>query len=202
MSRNYCVCGKEAGFSRVTGEPYKLCKKCYKLVTSKGNKKKRGTNNKRKVVVTKRIDINSLHNRLTDAIGKRIQWQEKQDELWKYIKRTNNDRRTEMSKIDSEIGKNTYEINTILNELTKYKKTHNAMNIANNYLNSEIERTNKIIDKWENTVDDVERGNMILIKADGTEDTNTKSSIRYIKKKRRQLNNYIKWRDYVKRYLV
>lgn len=199
MAKNYCVCGKEAGISPVTGKPYKLCKECFKLFSKRNNKSR--THN-RKVVVSKKIDIESLYTRLRNGINKRLEWQERQDDLWVYIKKTNNNRIKKMKKINFEIGKSTHEINKILNELTKYKKTHNAMNMAYNYLENEISRINKIINKWKKTVNDVEAGRKLLISADGTEDTDTRTSKNYIKKKEKQLSNYKKWREHVKSYLV
>lgn len=106
-----------------------------------------------------------------------------------------------MNKISEEIGENTHEINIILNELTKYKKTHKAMNIAYNYLLKEIERTKLIIDKWKKAVKDVEEGRSIFIKATGENDTNTEPSKKYIQKKSVQLINLQNWLNHVQKYI-
>ena len=93
--------------------------------------------------------------------------QARQDELWKFIKRTHLDRRAEMSSITRGIGECTHRINGELAKLSRCKKTHKAMNIAKNYIEEEIDRLSKISNSWEDTIRFVEQGKMRLINAGG-----------------------------------
>jgi len=218
LPRNNCnKCGKPAGFNPNTGVPNKLCKSCFqkqkdtsknsgqarpKSTVRKSEGLKQDYRNKNKATVAKSIDIESIYRGLKTALEKRAGYQEAQQNLWKYIKRTNADRSHEMKQISDEIGTNTHEINKILNELTQYKKTHKAMNMADRYLQSEISRIQKIIEDWKKTVRDVEAGRKILISSNGVNHTNTTGAKEYIQIKQRQLSNLQKWQNHVRHYMV
>lgn len=151
-------------------------------------------------VVAKRIDVESIYKQMQQVLAKRNSLQEKQDELWKVIKRNHCNRSSQMSFISKEIGKCTHELNGLISQLCQYRKTHKAMNLADRYLQGEISRINKIIQSQTNTVNSVERGWSTLISASGVTDTDTSSLRRYIKLKQEQVAKLQKWKQVVERY--
>lgn len=201
FSMGFCLkCGRQVGYNPATGKDYKLCKSCLHKGKSKTTPKP--TSKPRpSPFAAKVIDIDSLYHRLKAALDNRNGYQEAQDNLWKYIKRTRTDNSAEMNRIDDAIGRNTHEINKILNELTQYKKTHKAMNLAYSYLQVEINRIKKIISSWENTVHDVNLGRSSFITASGKNHTSTNDAKTYIRTKKTQLANLEKWLGHVRNYL-
>lgn len=209
MPTNYCSkCGKPAGFNPTNGLPNKLCKSCFqkgkvdnKVKTVKSPLINKKPKFEKRTFVAKTIDIESLYRKLKSSLEKRAGYQEAQENLWKFIKKTESNRSAEMERIDNEIGKNTHEINIILSELTQYKKTHKAMNLAYNYLQNEINRTKKIIEKWRETISKVEGGRSVLITSEGNTHTNTNNARNYVKKKNDQLLKLEKWSNHIRNYM-
>ena len=153
------------------------------------------------VVRGQRINIDGLYNQLKNAIDQRINYQRKQKELWKYIHRTKQNCSIEMDKISNGIGKSTNEINHVISQLCKYKKTHKAMKLANDYLSKEIDRIEKIIEDRNQIIDDVECGYTYLRRSDGVKTTDTTSQRNYVKLKKEQKERLVKWKQYISRYI-
>ena len=153
-----------------------------------------------KSVNNTKIDINSLYNKLREALATRNSLEEKQRNLWSIIKRSKKDLNFEMNKIDIKIGENTHKINMIISKLSHYNKTHKAMSMAKDYLNKEILRCEKIISKNKNTIYEVEHGYSMLISSRGYEHTNTFTLRNYVFKKEEQLLRMKKWLKAIEKY--
>ena len=96
-------------------------------------------------VIAKKIDVESIYKQMQQVLAQRKALQEKQDELWKVIKRNHCNRSSQMDSITNGIGKCTHKLNGLISNLCQYRKTHKAMGLANRYLQGEIGRINKII---------------------------------------------------------
>lgn len=150
----------------------------------------------------KRIDINSIYNKLKIAVQNRAHWQEKQDALWARIKRTHCDGDREMNYIDSHIGSYTHEINGLVSSLCHYRKAHRAMNLASSYIDKEIVRIARIIDSKNQLIRKVDRGNVSLINSKGYTHRDTSGLKRYVSMKEHQMGKLKAWKTHVDRYLV
>ena len=154
----------------------------------------------KQTMTTKTIDINSIYHNMREAISRRNSLQSKQDELWRVIKRTHTNRSSEMSKLSKQIGVETHKINGYISSLCKYKKTHSAMKLANDYLSNEISRMNKIIKHNEKRIKLVNKGKQIIVKGDGTQTTNTRELVDYVKSRKAILAKLRNWKDHVSKY--
>ena len=154
----------------------------------------------KQTMTTKTIDINSIYHNMREAISRRNSLQSKQDELWRVIKRTHTNRSSEMSKLSKQIGVETHKINGYISSLCKYKKTHSAMKLANDYLSNEISRMNKIIKHNEERIKLVNKGKQIIVKGDGTQTTNTRELVDYVKSRKAILSKLRNWKDHVSKY--
>ena len=151
---------------------------------------------------TQTINIDSIYSQLQSHMAKRSNNQNRQDNLWKEIKKTNSNRKSEMERIDRNIGKETHEINMIISSLCQYKKTHKAMNLASKLLDGEIRRTKAIISKWKGIVREVEEGMCELINSTGVTHSNTTNAKKYIVQKQQRLAKLVEWKQHVDRYRV
>ncbi len=153
-------------------------------------------------VVGKRIDIESIYRQMQHELAKRKDLQEKQDALWKIIKRNHCNRSAQMDDISRGIGKCTHRLNELISDLCQYKKNHKAMNLAYRYLTGEIERINKIIQHQTNTIYEVDRGYSTLVNDSGYTHTDTSNLRRYVNLKREQVAKLQKWKEVVSRYIA
>ena len=154
----------------------------------------------KQTMTTKTIDINSIYHNMREAISRRNSLQSKQDELWRVIKRTHTNRSSEMSKLSKQIGVETHKINGYISSLCKYKKTHSAMKLANDYLSNEISRMTKIIRSNEETIRLVRCGRSTLISDTGIQTTDPRKLQEYVNKKKSQLNKLKTWKEHVSKY--
>ena len=155
----------------------------------------------KQTMTTKTIDINSIYHNMREAISRRNSLQSKQDELWRVIKRTHTNHSSEMKRIVEKIGAETHRINCYISSLCKYKKTHSAMKLANDYLSNEISRMTKIIRSNEETIRLFRCGRATLISATGKQTTDPRTLLEYIDKKKAQLNKMKGWKNHVSRYM-
>lgn len=151
-------------------------------------------------VIAKKIDVESIYKQMQQVLAQRKALQEKQDELWKVIKRNHCNRSSQMDSITNGIGKCTHKLNGLISNLCQYRKTHKAMGLANRYLQGEIGRINKIIQHQQNAVNKVERGWSVLVRDTGVTHTDTSQLRRYIKLKQEQVAKLQKWQQVVQRY--
>ena len=154
----------------------------------------------KQTMTTKTIDINSIYHNMREAISRRNSLQSKQDELWRVIKRTHTNHSSEMSKLSKQIGVETHKINGYISSLCKYKKTHSAMKLANDYLSNEISRIEKIIKSKKEAIRLVRCGRSTLIRDTGTKTTDTSGLQEYVNKKESQLNKLKTWKEHVSKY--
>jgi hypothetical protein len=143
------------------------------------------------------IDIESLYNQLSRAISDRALYEQRQTNLWNLISVARTDHSNEMANINKLIGISTHRANEVISQLCHYNKTHRAMNLADSYLQKEIARIQKIINKWNYTISEVESGRRYLISSYGQQHTNTEGSRDYVKKKEEQLQHLRQWQIYV-----
>ena len=158
--------------------------------------------NYRTNLTSNKIDINSIYNKMQNQLRIRANLQVKYDNLWDVIKRNHCDRHYEMQDLNSKIGKCTNELNKLIGQLCKYKKTHKAMNLAYSYIESEMERINRIIQHQNRVIYDVNHGYRTLINSYGHEHTNTSDLRNYVNYKMQQYNKLNNWKQYVARYRV
>ena len=151
---------------------------------------------------TQSINIDGIYNQLKAHLAKRGSNQGRQENLWDEIRRTSSDRSSQMKKINSNIGKETHEINKLISTLCRYNKTHRAMNLASTLLDGEIKRTKAIISKWQRIVCNVDRGRSNLISARGYTHSDTTNSKAYIVQKQQRLAKLVDWKRHVDRYRV
>ena len=105
-----------------------------------------------------------------------------------------------MSKLSKQIGVETHKINGYISSLCKYKKTHSAMKLANDYLSNEISRMTKIIRSNEETIRLVRCGRSTLISDTGIQTTDPRKLQEYVNKKKSQLNKLKTWKVHVSKY--
>lgn len=148
-----------------------------------------------------RIDINVIHNQLQQALSERNKAQAQHDNAWDMIKNGYNGR-SRLNEADRLIGNNTHKLNQLIGQLSKYRKTHRAMNLANKYLNIEIERNRRIIQSQRRLIKDVNAGYKSLIDSKGITHTDPTSLINYVARKENQLKRLQKWQDTIKLYVV
>ena len=137
---------------------------------------------------------------MKEELGQRARVQLKQDELWKKILRYHCDRHSEMEAISQKIGKHTHNLNQLIGQLTQYKKTHKAMNLAYSYLSSEIARIDKIVDSTNRTIRSVNAGRCVLTNSRGVTHTDTRGLENYVRLKTAQRDKLKKWKDHVQKY--
>ena len=154
------------------------------------------------VVRGQRINIDGLYNQLKNALDQRVKYQGEHDKIWSYIKRTNNNGTQKLDVVDKKIGACTHKINQLIAQLCKYKKTHKAMKLANDYLSKEINRIEKIINSNSTLINNVDRGRNTLISSSGVEHTNTTNLKKYVKLKKEQKAKLVQWKQYVSQYVM
>ena len=160
-------------------------------------------NNRFKLGVrVKKIDIGAIYLQMKSVLAERAKLQKEQDELWSFIKRHKCNRSSQMAKITKSIGNSTHKLNKLINELCQYKKTHKAMNLAHDYIVSEINRINKIINYQVKLIRNVNAGYTSLIDSKGETSTDARSLESYVKMKREQVGKLEKWKRSVERYMV
>ena len=150
----------------------------------------------------KSIDVDAIYRKLKASLNHRAQLQEEYDKLWATVKRTRSDKTRELKRVDSAIGKETHQLNQLLSQLCQYRKTHRAMNLAYDSIGHEITRIQRIIDKWQKLIRDVEAGRRSLIDSQGRVVTETATSRRYVAQKQQQLSKLRSWQNHVARYRV
>lgn len=149
---------------------------------------------------TRTININGIYSDMKETLSKRAYFQQQQDNLWATIKRYHVDRSRQMDEIDEHIGKYTHEMNKLIGELCKYKKTHKAMNLAYDYLDKEIIRIQRIIDSQNKLIYDVRMGRRGLINSNGVSHRDPSGLINYVAQKEIQMAKLKNWKSYVARY--
>lgn len=178
------------------GFNYKNGKKAF------ANNQNKRRNGQKGGVTVQRIDIDSIYRKLKAALDRRSKLQDEYDRLWAVIKRNNVDRHAELKRVDTAIGKETHELNKLVSQLCQYRKTHRAMNLAYDSIGREMTRTQRIIEKWQRTISEVERGKISLINSRGVTHTNTANVRNYVAHKQQQLNKLRAWQNHVARYRV
>ena len=150
----------------------------------------------------KQRDINVLYAALRNHISQRVIWQEKQDNLWSYIKRHECDCSGEMVRINENIGFHTHKINEIIGRLSHYHHAHQAMNLAVSYIEKEIIRITRIIDSKRRLIADVDRGRTSLINAHGETHYSSVNLRQYVQKKEEQVDRLSRQRERMLRYTI
>ena len=150
----------------------------------------------------KRIDVDSIYRKLKASLNRRAQLQTEYDKLWDTIKRTRSDRTAELKRVDTAIGKETHTLNQLLSQLCQYRKTHRAMNLAYDSIGREITRIQRIIDKWQRVIYNVDYRGGSLLNSRGETHTNTSRLKRYVAQKQQQLSKLRSWQSHVARYRV
>lgn len=157
-------------------------------------------NTKRSNLRVTSINIDVLARDLKKALAKRAELQNWAEQLWGKIRKTHRNYDSSMSSLTRAIGDNTNKINKIIGKLCQYKKTHEAMRTARNYLQGEIARCKKIISSWERAVREVDSGQRALVRSTGEVHTDTRNAKEYIAKKQQQLNRMERWLKHIERY--
>jgi transcription elongation factor Elf1 len=111
-------------------------------------------------------DINDVYNQLRHAMEERHNWGERMNDYWRDV---NNgySRKNEIAQCTKEIGEYTYQIKGLISKLLRFNKRHSAFNLAKSFLESDLERTMNILQKWENTKYDIQYNGTTLIDANG-----------------------------------
>ena len=107
-----------------------------------------------------------------------------------------------LDRITDALGQKTYQVEQLLDELTKYSETHKAMNLAYDYVSREITRIERIVDMFEGYIREIEAGELSLINSHGVSHTNTTNLKNYVAKKRQQLSKLNGWKSHLSRYRV
>ena len=165
------------------------------------NNKKTNGGNRNGACVSRTINVDAIYAKLKSALGNRASLQELHDKEWVIIKR-GIDRDAQLDKIDNAIGRQTHKVNKLLSELTQYRKTHRAMNLAYDYVSREITRIERIVSHWQNTIREVDAGRRGLINSHGVSHTNTTNLKNYVAKKRQQLSKLNGWKSHLSHYRV
>ena len=132
------------------------------------------------------INTADIDNQLHQHLANRARLQEEQDRLWDKVHRGYNCQ-SEMNAVDKKIGNNTYAIDALINKLIKARcRSGRAFHMSVGYLKNEIARNQRIISKWTNIINDVERGRSGLIRCDGHRHSNTTSLRGYVAKKKQK----------------
>ena len=150
----------------------------------------------------KTIDIDAIYTKLKETLSRRARLQNEYDRIWSVVERTHSDRTGELDKVDTAIGRETHQLNQLLSQLCQYRKTHRAMNLAYDSIGREITRIQRIIDKWQSTIYEVDYGNGTLLNSRGVTHTDTTNLKRYVAKKQQQLSKLRSWQNHVARYRV
>lgn len=166
------------------------------------NNKKTNSGNRNGACVSKPINVDAIYAKLKTALANRASLQAEYDREWEIIKRRRIDRTEELDRIDRAIGRQTHAVNQLLSELTQYRKTHRAMNLAYDYVSREINRIERIVAHWQNTIREVDAGRSSLISSRGVSHTNTTGLKNYVAKKRQQLAKLKGWKDHLSHYRV
>lgn len=164
------------------------------------NNKKTNGGNYNGACMSKTINVDAIYAKLKTALANRAALQAAYDREWEIVKRRRIDRTEELDRIDHAIGKQTHVVNQLLSELTQYRKTHRAMNLAYDYVSREITRIERIVAHWQNTIREVDAGRSFLINSRGVSHTNTTNLKNYVAKKRQQLSKLNGWKSHLSRY--
>ena len=166
------------------------------------NNKKTNGGNRNGACVSRTINVDAIYAKLKTALANRASLQALHDEEWRIIKSRHVDRNAQLEKIDNAIGGQTHRVNLLLSELTQYRKTHRAMNLAYDYVSREITRLERIVSSKQTLVRDVDCGRTGLINSHGVSHTNTTNLKNYIAKKRQQLSKLKGWKVHLSHYRV
>lgn len=142
---------------------------------------------------TKEIDIEDLYQQLSLAVNQRAIYEDQQEQLWQLIRQTHTKHRTEMCEITRALRENTEKLNQIITELCHYEKPHLAMNLADCYLQKEIERAQRIIKIWSRMIEEVDNGKAKLLDSEGHETTDTRSPKQYVQQITERLARLQDW---------
>ena len=147
---------------------------------------KKTTNNTKKN--TNYVNTAEIGNKLHKHLAERARLQQKQDQIWAYIKRTQCNRTSEMEKIDAQIGANTHEIDKLIGQLIRAGwHSGKAHSMAIGYLKSEIARNQRIASYRENHIKKVARGESYWVSSTGKTHTDNASQIAYVAKKKKKI---------------
>lgn len=111
-------------------------------------------------------DINEVYEELRKAMEERHIWGEKMNDYWQDVQKGYS-RSTEIDRCSKRIGECTHQIKGIIFKLLRFNKRHSAFNLAKSFLESDLERTMNIIQKWENTKYDIRNKDTRLIDTKG-----------------------------------
>ena len=149
-----------------------------------------------------KVDVEKIYKQMQEAIRQRNALQKQMYNLWDVIKSHHCNREAQMTKVTRDIGNMTHRLNGLINELCRYNKTHRAMNLAYEFINSEITRTTKIISSRERSIWRTEAGLQCLIRDTGVTTTDTSELRDYVAKKKAQVQKLQTWKEHVQRYMV
>ena len=166
------------------------------------NNKKVNGGKRNGACVSKPINVDAIYVKLKSALENRSSLQAAQDREWDIVKSMGFDRTDELVRIDKAIGNQTHKVNLLLSELTQYRKTHRAMNLAYDYVSREITRIERIVSHWQRIIRDVDAGRSVIVTSRGVSHTNTANAKNYVAKKRQQLSKLNGWKSHLSRYRV
>ena len=172
-----------------------------KVSAGRPNNKKTNGGNRNGACVSKTINVDAIYAKLKTALANRASLQALQDKEWEIVKR-GVDRDAQLDSITDAIGRQTHAVNQLLSELTQYRKTHRAMNLAYDYVSREITRIERIVARWQTTIREVDAGRRELINSHGVSHTNTTNLKNYVAKKRQQLSKLNGWKSHLSHYRV
>lgn len=149
----------------------------------------------------KRVDVDRIEHELRKVLANRNSAQRDYDNAWSIIKNKGQGR-NQLKSAREKIGASTNRLNQLVGQLSKYNKTHRAMNLADNYLTQEIKRNKRIIKSTERTIYEVKNGISVLIDSYGNQTTDYASLEKYIRSKRNQITRLQSWQRTIKKYVA
>lgn len=135
-----------------------------------------------------------LGNKLHKQLVERAKLQQKQEEVWRDIKRVRDNRYSaKLNQIDNQIGCCTHEIDVTIATLIRVGgKSTKAHKMAISYLKHEIARNQRIASSREKLVHQVEAGVRQYINDKGITHTDTRSQRAYVAKKKQKIAEHQK----------
>jgi predicted transcriptional regulator len=149
-----------------------------------------------------KINLDAIYRQMSCALHQRALLQSQLEDQWRSVRATHCNRHEEINKISKKIGENTYLMDGLVGQLCQYRKSHQAMNLAADYLRKEIERTQKIVAKWERGLAQVNTGKAVLLSSDGNIHIDTASTQNYVAGRRLRIQSLQKRLAYVNQYLA
>ena len=126
--------------------------------------------------------------------------QEEYKKAWIPVHRYNRDNNTQLELIGKRIGEKTHQLNQLISELCRCKKTHRAMNLASEFIDSEIKRIKNNIRETQDKIHWAKSGGMLRT-GDAQLTRDTKPLLHYLDNKNRQLQRLHDWKNHVNKYM-